>query len=78
MLLLRRRTTVPLVHSSPNLLEYLNPALLITLANKEENSTFKEAMISPEAAGFVSAMETEIPTLIELDVFEIVPRPQQS
>ena len=63
--------------SYDNLVEYLNPALLITLANKEDNPTFKEAMISPEAAGFVSAMETEILTLIELDVFDIVPRPQQ-
>ena len=31
-------------------------------------------MVSPEAAGFVKATETEIPTLVELDVFEIVPR----
>ena len=64
-------------HSYDNLNEYLNLALQITLANKKDNPTFKEAMISPEAAGFVSAMETEILTLIELDVFEIVPRPQQ-
>ena len=59
-----------------NLVEYLNPALLITLANKEDNPTFKEAMISPEAAGFTKAMELEILTLIELNVFDIVPRPK--
>ena len=59
-----------------NLVEYLNPALLITLANKEDNPTYKEAMVSPEAAGFVKAMETEILTLIELEVFEIVSRPK--
>ena len=59
------------------LVEYLNQALLITLANKEDNPIFKETMISPEVAGFVSAMETERLTLIELDVFDTVPRPQQ-
>jgi hypothetical protein len=58
--------------SESNLLNYLNPAALITLANKEDNPTFKEAMVGPDAAGFVAAMETEIITLIELDVFEIV------
>ena len=41
-----------------NLVEYLNPALLMTLANKEDNPTYKEAIVSPEAAGFVKVMET--------------------
>ena len=63
--------------SYDNQFEYLNPALLITFANKEDNPTFKEAMISPEAAGFVSAMKTGILTLIELDIFDIVPQSQQ-
>jgi hypothetical protein len=57
--------------------EYLNPALLITLANKEDNPTFKEAMASIDAAGFIKAMEIETRTLIDLDVFDVVPRPQQ-
>ena len=59
-----------------NLVEYLNSALLMTLANKEDNTTYKEAIVSPKVAGFVKAMEVEILTLVELDVFEIVPRPK--
>jgi hypothetical protein len=58
--------------SKSNLLNYLNPASLITLANKEDNPTFKEAMAGPDAAGFVAAMEAEVLTLIELNVFDIV------
>ena len=30
----------------------------MTLANKEDNPTYKEAIVSPEAAGFVKVMET--------------------
>ena len=56
-----------------NLVNYLNPALLATLANKDNNPTFAEAMSSPEAAGYIAAMEKEILTLIEKNVFEIVP-----
>jgi hypothetical protein len=58
--------------SYDNLVDYLNPALFITLANKEDNPTFKEAMCGPDAAGFIEAMETEIVTLIDLSVFDIV------
>jgi hypothetical protein len=57
-----------------NLLNYLNPAALITMANKDDNPTFKEAMAGPDAAGFITAMEAEIFILIELEVFEIVER----
>jgi hypothetical protein len=60
--------------SKTNLLNYLNPAALITMANKDDNPTFKEAMAGPDAAGFITAMEAEIMILIELDVFEIVER----
>jgi hypothetical protein len=60
--------------SRSNLLDYLNPATLITMANKDDNPTFKEAMAGPDAAGFITAMEAEIMTLIDLDVFEIVTR----
>jgi hypothetical protein len=54
------------------LLEYFNPALLITVANKEDNPTLKEAMNSPDAAGFMKAMETELDTLIKMEAFIIV------
>ena len=57
------------------LVEYLNPALLATMANKDDNPTFLEALSGPDAAGFITAMEAEIQTLLQLDVFEIVPRP---
>jgi len=54
------------------LLEYFNPALLVTVANKEDNPTLKEAMNSPDAAGFMKAMETELNTLIEMEAFIVV------
>ena len=54
------------------LLEYFNPALLVTVANKEDNPTLKEAMNSPDAAGFMKAMETELDTLIRMKAFIIV------
>jgi hypothetical protein len=56
------------------LLEYFNPALLITVANKEDNPTLKEAMNGPDAAGFMKAMEIEIETLIKMDAFAVVDR----
>jgi hypothetical protein len=42
------------------------------MANKDDNPTFKEAMAGPDAGRFITAMEAEIITLIELDGFEIV------
>jgi hypothetical protein len=42
------------------------------MANKDDNPTFKEAMAGPDAGGFITAMEAEILTLIELNVFDIV------
>jgi hypothetical protein len=60
--------------SKSNLLDYLNPAAMATMANKDNNPTFKEAMAGPDAGGFITAMEAEILTLIELDVFDIVDR----
>ena len=47
------------------------------MANKDDNPTFKEAMISPDAGGFMTAMDIEIKTLISLDVFDLVPRPTE-
>jgi hypothetical protein len=60
--------------SKSNLLDYLNPAAMAIMANKDDNPTFKEAMAGPDAGGFITAMEAEILTLIKLDVFEIVDR----
>ena len=57
-----------------NLVEYLNPALLITMANKADNPTYSEAMNGPDASGFIEAMEKEMLTLIQLNVFEIMER----
>ena len=50
--------------SYDGLVEYLNPALFITMANKEDNPTYAKAMSGPDAAGFIDAMEQEIMTLI--------------
>ena len=57
-----------------DLLEYLNPVLFATMANKEDHPTYAEALYGPDSCGFVGAMETEILTLIELKVFDLVPR----
>jgi hypothetical protein len=54
------------------LLEYFNPALLVTVADKEDNPTLKEAMNGPDAAGFMKAMEIEIETLITMSAFIVV------
>jgi hypothetical protein len=50
--------------SESNLVDYLNPAVLATMVNKDDNPTFKEAMAGPDAGGFITAMEAEILTLI--------------
>jgi hypothetical protein len=60
--------------SKSNLLDYLNPAAMATMANKDDNPTFNEAMAGPDAGGFITAMEAKILALNELDVFEIVNR----
>ena len=36
------------------LVEYLNPAIFATMANKEDNPTFAEAMASPDSGGFIN------------------------
>jgi hypothetical protein len=54
------------------LLEYFNPALLVAIANKDDNPTLKEAMNSPDAAGFLKAMEIEIDTLIQMEAFIVI------
>jgi hypothetical protein len=58
--------------NSQQLLEYFNPALLVTVADKEDNPTLKEAMNGPDAAGFMKAMEIEIETLIKMSAFIVV------
>jgi hypothetical protein len=60
--------------SKSNLLDYLNPAVLATMASKDDSPTFKEAMAGPDASGFITTIEAEILTLIELNVFEIIDR----
>jgi hypothetical protein len=54
------------------MLEYFNPALLIAIANKDDNPTLKEAMNSPDSAGFMKAMEIEIDTLIRMEAFIVI------
>jgi hypothetical protein len=54
------------------MLEYFNPALLIAIANKDDNPTLKEAMNSPDSAGFMKAMEIEIDTLIHMQAFIVI------
>ena len=53
-----------------NLVEYLNPALFITLANKEDNPIYREEMYRPNKTGFIAAMGKEMLTLMELDLYE--------
>jgi hypothetical protein len=61
-------TTLP---SGTQLVEYLNPALYITVINQDDNPTLTEAMNGPDAAGFFKAMELELATLIEMEVFTV-------
>ena len=56
------------------LVDYLNPALFITLANKEDHPTLKEAMNGPDAKGFFKAMEIEINQLAKMKAFVVVER----
>ena len=55
-----------------NIVEYLNPALFMTMANKEDNPTYREVMSGPDKAGFITAMGKEILTLMELGVYDLV------
>ena len=64
-------TTLP---SGTQLVEYLNPALYITIANQDDTPTLTEAMNGPDAAGFFKAMELELQTLIDMEVFIVVNR----
>ena len=60
-------------HLDPcDLCEHLNPALLTTIAGKEDNPAFTEAMNGTDAAGFLEAMKTEIATLIRMKTFTVV------
>ena len=58
--------------SHGNLVNYLNPALLVTMANKEDNPTFMEAVNGPDAVDFMEAMKLEFSTLVEMETFDIV------
>jgi hypothetical protein len=64
-------TTLP---SGAQLVEYLNPALFMTVANQDDNPTLTEAMNGPDAAGFLKAMEQELETLIQMEVFTVLDR----
>ena len=44
------------------LVEFLYPALLITMANKDDTPTFIEAVIGPDTAGFPTIMLKEYTT----------------
>ena len=44
----------------------------MTMTNKEDNLTYKEAMCAPDKAGFIPAMGKEMMTLLELDVYDLV------
>ena len=54
--------------------QYLNLALFTTMANEEDHPTYTEALYGPDSCGFISAMDTEILTSIELNVFDMVER----
>ena len=60
--------------SYDNLVNYPNPALSITMANKDDNPTFLEAVTGPDAAGFMEAMKLELNTLVDMKTFDIVDR----
>ena len=49
------------------LVNYLNPAILQSLINRTDTTTFIEAMYGPDSAGFLKAMESEMATLIDME-----------
>ena len=61
------------LHGTP-LVNYLNPAIFQTMANKMDTPTFTEAMNGPDSAGFLKAMELEMATLIEMETFDVIKR----
>ena len=54
------------------LVNYLNPALFVTLMNNDDNPTLSEAMNGPDSASFMVAMEKEIETIIIMKAFVVV------
>jgi hypothetical protein len=58
--------------SGMQLVDYLNLALYMTVANQDDNPTLTEAMNGPDAAGFFKAMEQELETLIQMEVFTVL------
>ncbi|MHA7927723.1 MAG: hypothetical protein ACX936_21195, partial [Marinobacter sp.] len=54
--------------------EWLHPLLLSTKANAEDNPSWDEAMNGPLADGYMKAAETEIETLEQMDVWDVVAR----
>ena len=59
-----------------SLVNYLNPAAFATMANKEDNPTYKEALASPDATGFIRAMELEVETIQQKNGYILAPRPR--
>ena len=55
-----------------NMVEYLNPALFATMANKEDHPTYTKELYSLDFCDFISTMKTNILTKIELNVFDIL------
>lgn len=68
-----QQSTLSFVNGYP-ILNYLNPAILSSLASQSDTPTFRAATNGPSAAGFFKAMEIEIATLILIDTFIIVDR----
>ena len=56
------------------LVEHLILALFASMANKNDRPTCAEALYAPDSSGFIAAMELEILTLIELNIFDVIAR----
>ena len=44
------------------------------MVNEEDHPTYAEALYGPYSSGYISAMETKILTLIELNIFNVIER----
>ena len=56
------------------LIHFWHPIYLATKASAEDNPTLKQAMASPERRGWEDAMDKEMDSLLQMKVYEVVPR----
>jgi hypothetical protein len=54
-----------------NTVEEYNPALLLSKASGDENSTYEQAMSGPNKEGYWQAVKKEVDTLVKMGSWEV-------